>query len=374
LSHGIVTFRGKKEGKNMRISQTFFVTLSCAGLLACSSQPAEPPAADINTEPGQPAAEPAQPAAMPTSAPAVIAIDGSSTVFPINEAVAEEFQKQNPAKVTIGVSGTGGGFKKLCSGEIAIAGASRPIKSSEVEACKAKGIETIELPVAYDGLAVVVNPQNTWASSLTVAELKKLWEPEAQGKITKWSQLRKGFPDKEIHLFGPGVDSGTYDYFTKAVVGEEHKSRGDFTSSEDDNVLVQGVSRDANALGFFGLAYFEENKEALKLVPVDDENDANGKGPIVPSAQTVRDSSYQPLSRPIFVYVSKAAAGRPEVAAFIEYYLTKGEALVQEARYVPLPARAYELALARFKAGKTGSVFANGSEVGTTVEALLARE
>jgi phosphate transport system substrate-binding protein len=346
----------------------------CFVTVACSKNPAHAPAAEETSQ--APTASPAnEPSAKVETAPSVITIDGSSTVFPINEAVAEEFQKANPThKVTIGVSGTGGGFKKFCSGELAIAGASRPIKKTEAEACAAKGIEFIELPVAYDGLAVVVNPKNDWVASLTVAELKRLWEPEAQGKVKSWSQVRSGFPTKEVHLFGAGVDSGTYDYFTKAIVGEEHSSRGDFTSSEDDNVLVQGVSRDANALAFFGLAYYEENKALLKLVPIDDGVDDNGKGPIAPSLETVANDTYQPLSRPIFIYVSKSAAARAEVNAFIEYYLKNGEHLVKEARFVPLPARAYELAMGRYKRGVTGSVFANGSEVGTTVEALLARE
>lgn len=304
----------------------------------------------------------------------MIAIDGSSTVFPITEAVAEEFQKENSAKVTIGVSGTGGGFKKFCAGEIAIAGASRPIKPTEEQACAAAKIEFIELPVAYDGLAVITHPKNTWAKTLTVAELKKLWEPAAQGKITKWSQIRTGFPDKEIHLFGPGVDSGTYDYFTKAVVGEEHKSRGDYTSSEDDNVLVQGVSRDVGGLGFFGLAYYEENKDKLSLVGVDDGNAENGKGPILPTAQTVKDGTYQPLSRPIFIYVAKSSVSRPEVKAFVSFYLTRGEQLVKDARYVPLPPKAYELAFKRFDTATVGSMFSGGSQIGVTVEALLARE
>jgi phosphate transport system substrate-binding protein len=277
--------------------------------------------------------------------------------------------------VTIGVSGTGGGFKKFCAGEIAIAGASRPIKSAEEQACGSAKIEYIELPVAYDGLAVVVNPKNTWLKALTVPELKKLWEPAAQGKITKWNQLETGWPGKEVHLFGPGVDSGTYDYFTKAIVGEEHKSRGDYTSSEDDNVLVQGVSRDEGGLGFFGLAYYEENSDKLKLVPIDDGNPDNGKGPIAPTAETVGTGTYQPLSRPIFIYVSKSAARRPEVIAFVEFYLQKGETLVKDAKYIPLPAKAYELALKRFKSGTSGSLFAGqGSQVGVTVEALLARE
>jgi phosphate transport system substrate-binding protein len=353
---------------------TGLFTMCALVVSACSSNPASAPT-ERPADPAAPGAAPAPSAAEPAKAASVIAIDGSSTVFPITEAVAEEFQKANPAKVTIGVSGTGGGFKKFCAGEVAIAGASRPIKPTEEQACAAAKIEYIELPVAYDGLAVVVHPENTWAKTLTVAELKKLWEPAAQGKVTKWSQLRTGFPDKEIHLFGAGVDSGTYDYFTKAIVGEEHASRGDFTSSEDDNVLVQGVSRDPLALGFFGFAYFDQNRDKLSVVAIDDEKDDEGKGPIAPSHDSVRDGTYQPLARPIFIYVSKQAAARPELTAFIEYYMMHGEKLSQEAHYIPLPAKAYELAKARFTKGVTGSMFAGaGSQVGVTVEALLARE
>ena len=200
----------------------------------------------------------------------LIKVDGSSTVFPITEAVAEEFQKRNPkVKVTVGISGTGGGFKKFCNGETDISDASRPIKESEVGLCNKNGVGYIELPVAYDGLAVMVNPKNTWVTSMTVKELKRLWEPEAQGRIIRWSQIRPGWPDKEIRLFGPGVDSGTYDYFTEAIVGKEHSSRGDFTASEDDNVLVQGIATDPLSLGFFGFAYYEHNKDKLKLVAID---------------------------------------------------------------------------------------------------------
>lgn len=344
--------------------------LPCAGLLliglslGCSSNPAAPPAADENAE-------------QPTgAAPASnIAIDGSSTVYPITEAVAEEFQKGKDVRVTIGVSGTGGGFKKFCKGEIAVAGASRPIKPSEVDACKAANIDYIELPVAYDGLAVVIHPSNTFATTMTVAELKKIWEPEAQGKVMKWNQVRADWPDKEIHLFGAGVDSGTYDYFTLAVNGKEHASRGDFTSSEDDNILVQGVSSDPLAMGFFGYAYYGSNATKLKAVAIDDGDPANGEGGIAPSVESVAKGTYQPLSRPIFIYVAKNAAARPEIAAFVEYYLTKGTQLVQEAGYIPLPPKAYELALARFKGNKVGSMFAGeGSKVGVTVEDLLARE
>lgn len=304
--------------------------------------------------------------------PSIIAIDGSSTVFPITEAVAEEFQKGNPARVTIGVSGTGGGFKKFCKKETVISGASRPIKPSEVKLCGENKVEYIELPVAYDGISVVLHPDNDWVDEFTIAELKTLWEPEAQGKITKWSQIRTGWPDKEIHLFGAGVDSGTYDYFTKAIVGVEHKSRGDFTSSEDDNVLVQGVSTDPLALGFFGFAYYSENAKKLKVAPINDGNDENGKGAIPPSLKSIADGTYQPLARPIFIYVSKEGAQRPEVKAFIEYYVGKGEALVKEAGYIPLGKKANELVLSRFSSGTTGSLFdGKGSKVGATVEELL---
>jgi phosphate transport system substrate-binding protein len=302
----------------------------------------------------------------------VIKLDGSSTVFPISQAVAEEFQKEKGGKVTVGISGTGGGFKKFCRGETAISDASRPIKDEEATACKGAGIDYIELPIAYDGLAVVVHKDNKWVDKMTPAELKTMWAAEAQGKVTKWSQVRKGWPDKEFHLFGPGVDSGTYDYFTDAINGKEHSSRGDFTSSEDDNVLVQGVASDQNALGFFGLAYYVENKDKLKLIPIDDGKDDNGKGPIAPSQETVANGTYQPLSRPIFIYVSTKAMDRPEVKAFVDYYLTKGPALIKEVGYIPLPASAYTLVAKRFADKKTGSVF-HGSKVGVTVEQLLAQ-
>jgi phosphate transport system substrate-binding protein len=304
-----------------------------------------------------------------------VTIDGSSTVFPISEAVAEEFQKKGRAQVTVGISGTGGGFKKLCSGEIDISDASRPIKPSEVELCKKHGVEYVELPVAYDGLAVVVNPKNGWVDHMTVEELKRLWAPEAQAKVMRWSQVRAGWPDREIHLFGAGVDSGTYDYFTEAIVGKEHSSRGDFTSSEDDNVLVQGISTDELALGFFGFAYYAENKDKLKVVPIEDGNPDNGDGPIAPSIETVRGGTYRPLSRPIFIYVSTRALDRPEVKELIEFYLQHAPELVAEVGYIPLPARAYELARTLVEARRTGSVFGGtGSQVNVSIEDLLSRE
>jgi phosphate transport system substrate-binding protein len=307
----------------------------------------------------------------------LIKVDGSSTVYPITEAVAEEYQKKDhKVKVTVGISGTGGGFKRFCKRETDISDASRPIKLSEVELCLDNKVGYIELPVAFDGLAVLVNPKNDWVGHMTVKELKKLWEPAAQGKITRWSQIRAGWPDKEIHLFGPGVDSGTYDYFTEAIVGKEHSSRGDFTASEDDNVLVQGIASDVLGLGFFGVAYYEHNKERLKLVPIDDENPKNGDGPILPTFDNVKDATYQPLARPIFIYVSTKAANRPEIASFVKSYLTEGRPLVREVGYIPLPDAVYELALKRFDKRVTGSVFGGkgGSKVGVTLESLLAAE
>jgi phosphate transport system substrate-binding protein len=266
-----------------------------------------------------------------------ISVDGSSTVYPITEAVAEEFKKEaGDVKVTVGLSGTGGGFKKYGRGETDINDASRPIKKSEDSLCQANGISSVELKVAYDGLAVVVSPENTWCKDMTVAELKMLWEPAAQGKITKWNQIRKDWPNQEIHLFGPGVESGTYDYFTEAVVGKSHSSRGDYTASEDDNVLVQGIKSDKNALGFFGLAYFTENSDKLKLVGVDDGKDDNGKGPILPSEETVKNKSYAPLGRPLFIYVSNKAGARKEVQSFVNFYLENTKTLAKDVGYVAM--------------------------------------
>lgn len=272
-----------------------------------------------------------------TALSGAISLDGSSTVYPISEAVAEEFKNVAPeVKVTVGLSGTGGGFKKFSRGETDINDASRPIKKNEDSLCHANGISSVELKVAYDGLAVVVSPENTWCKDMTVAELKTLWEPAAQGKIKKWNQIRKEWPNEEIHLFGPGVESGTYDYFTEAVVGESHSSRGDYTASEDDNVLVQGIKSDKNALGFFGLAYYVENSDKLKLVGIDDQKDDNGKGPILPSEQTVKDKTYAPLGRPIFIYVSNKAGARKEVQEFVRFYMENTKTLAKDVGYVPM--------------------------------------
>ncbi len=302
---------------------------------------------------------------------ATIKIDGSSTVYPITEAVAEEFQKAQRGRiqVTVGISGTGGGFKKFCNGETDISNASRPIKESERKACAAKGIKYMELPVAFDALTVVVNKQNTAVSSMTVAELKKMWEPAAKGKITKWNQVNPKWPNAPLKLYGPGADSGTFEYFTEAIVGEAKKSRTDFTPSEDDNVLVQGVSRDRNALGYFGYAYYAANQNKLKAVSIN-----SGKGPVQPSAANVENGKYQPLSRPIFIYVSSKAVGRPEVKQFVEYYINNAPKFVKEVKYVPLPSNAYQAIMKNFKNGRTGSVFVGRDSVGITIQQLVQLE
>lgn len=275
-----------------------------------------------------------------------IKIDGSSTVYPITEAIAEEFKKESPdVQVTIGVSGTGGGFKKFGRGEIDISDASRAIKDAEAADCKANNIGFIDLEIAYDGMAVVVNPNNNWAKDITVAELKKLWEPAAQGKIMKWNQIRAEWPDKEIHLFGPGTASGTYDYFTEAIVGKSGSSRGDYTASEDDNVLVQGIKNDEYALGFFGLAYYEENMDALKLVPID-----NGKGAVLPSVATILDKTYTPLSRPLFIYVNTKALERKDVVDFVNFYLQNVKSITKEVGYIPLQDEMYKQMQDKFQA------------------------
>ena len=303
----------------------------------------------------------------------LVKIDGSSTVYPITEAVAEDFQKakKGAVKVTVGISGTGGGFKKFCRGETDISGASRPILKKEMDACKQAGIQYIELPVAYDALTVVVNPQNTWLKQITVDELKKIWEPAAQGKVTKWNQVNPAWPDAPIKLFGPGADSGTFDYFTEAVVGKAKSSRGDYTASEDDNVLVQGVSRDKGGLGYFGFAYYAENSKKLKAVPVVEKA---GKKPVLPSMETVKNGSYQPLSRPIFIYVNAKAVDKPEVKEFVDFYLAQAPKLTKAVKYVPLPDKAYSLAKSNFAKKKTGTGFGGEAEVGVSVEELLQRE
>ncbi|MFN4066455.1 MAG: PstS family phosphate ABC transporter substrate-binding protein [Thermosynechococcus sp.] len=308
------------------------------------------------------------PAAFSQQGAPVVRIDGSSTVYPVTEVAAEQFQKAQGGKirVTVGISGTGGGFKKFCRGETDISNASRPILAKEMEECKKNNIQYIELPVAYDALTVVVNPQNTWAKSLTVAELKKVWEPDS--KINNWNQIRSGFPNLPLKLFGAGADSGTFDYFTEAINGKAKASRKDYTASEDDNVLVQGVSRERGALGYFGYAYYAENKNKLKPVAID-----NGKGPVMPSEKTVLDGTYQPLSRPIFIYVNANSAKRPEVRQFVSYYLSNGPAIVKKSRYVPLPSSAYKAILARFNKNQVGTAFGGKEAIGLKIDDLLKR-
>ena len=310
---------------------------------------------------------------MTVSAQAIVKIDGSSTVFPITEGLAEDFQKakKNAIKVTVGISGTGGGFKKFCRNETDISGASRPILKKEMEDCKAAGIEYYELPVAFDALTVVINPKNTFIKQLSVEELKKMWEPAAQGKVMRWNQVNPSFPDAPIKLFGAGADSGTFDYFTEAINGKSKASRGDFTASEDDNVLVQGVAQDVNALGYFGYAYYAENQNRLKAVPIVEKT---GKPAVAPSEKTVLEGSYQPLSRPIFIYLNAKSLAKPEVKEFIDFYMKNASKIAKEVKYVPLPAKAYEVNLDHLAKGKKGTVFGGVPEVGVTIETLQARE
>jgi phosphate transport system substrate-binding protein len=313
-------------------------------------------------------------AAMPGAfAQPVVKVDGSSTVYPITEAVAEEFQKakKQSVRVTVGISGTGGGFKKFCRGEIDVSDASRPILKAEMEECRKAGIEYIELPVAFDALTVVVNPKNTFIKSMTVEELKKLWGPAAQGKVLKWNQVNPAWPDAPVKLFGAGSDSGTFDYFTEAIVGKAKSSRGDYTASEDDNVLVQGVARDVNALGYFGFAYYVENKNKLKSVPIAEKA---GKPAVEPSMENVLKGVYQPLARPIFIYVSVKSLTKPEVKDFVEYYIKNGEKLSREVKYVPLPSSAYGLAWEHVVRMKKGTKFGGIAEVGVTIDELMKRE
>jgi len=303
----------------------------------------------------------------------VIKIDGSSTVYPITEGVAEDFQKlkKNVIKVTVGISGTGGGFKKFCRGDTDIQDASRPILEKEMADCRAAGVEYVELPVAFDALTVVMNPKNTFLKSITVDELKKIWEPAAQGKIMRWNQVNPAWPDAPIKLFGAGSDSGTFDYFTEAITGKSKASRGDFTASEDDNVLVQGVAQDVNAIGYFGYAYYAENTQRLKAVPIIEKA---GKPAVAPSEASVLDGSYQPLSRPIFIYVSVKSLAKPEVREFAEYYMKNSAKIAKEVKYVPLPDKAYTIGLEHIAKGKKGTVFGGKNEVGVRIDELLARE
>lgn len=303
----------------------------------------------------------------------VVKIDGSSTVFPPTEGVAEDFQKlkKGAMKVTVGISGTGGGFKKFCRNETDISNASRPILKAEMEACKAAGVEYYELPVGFDALTVVVNPKNTFLKELSVAELKTMWEPAAQGKITSWKQINPSFPDTPFKLYGAGSDSGTFDYFTEAITGKAKASRGDYAATEDDHVTVKGVAGDVNALGYLGYAYYAENQKTLKALPIVEKA---GKSAVLPSEQNVINGSYQPLARPIFIYVNAKSLEKPEVKEFIAFYMKEGSRIMKEVKYVPLPASAYKNNEEHLAAGKKGTVFGGVAEVGVTIEELQKRE
>jgi phosphate transport system substrate-binding protein len=380
----------KKNG-NMLVTVGVLATML---LSACGNDPTPTPGATATTASGTTSDATATAPAMAGSTPTAgsgseelmppanaeelkglsgsIAIDGSSTVYPITAAASEEFNQYAPnVRVPVGISGTGGGFKKFCAGETDIQDASRPITPAEVETCTQNKVEYIELPVAYDGLAVVVNPKNDWVDYLTVAELKKIWEPAAQDKITNWNQVRSTFPDKALKLYGPGTDSGTFDYFTEAINGKAKDSRGDFQASEDDNVLVTGVAGDEGSLGYFGYAYVVENEGKIKTVHIK----ATDTAPAVsPSVETVKNATYQPLSRPLFIYVKKEAAARPEVKSFVDFYLSDSFIpLIQsrEVGYIALTDEIYQAIGKRFEAGTVGTLFPNGAEVGATLDRYL---
>ncbi|HAX90344.1 MAG TPA: phosphate-binding protein [Cyanobacteria bacterium UBA11370] len=354
------------QKQKIRLLSLASITTLTLAIASCSGNQS-PNSSEPEAEGGSPSTE----TAANSNATGEVKVDGSSTVFPISEAMAEEFQKANSGiKVTVGVSGTGGGFKKFCAGETDISNASRPIKQEEIELCKTNNIEYIEVPISFDGLSVVVNPQNTFAKCLKVDELKKMWEPAAEGKITTWKQIRPDFPDQKLALYGAGTDSGTYDYFTAATVGEEGESRGDYTASEDDNVLVQGVSGDPGGLAFFGYSYYVENKDKLKLVEIDD-----GEGCVAPSEQTIADGTYKPLSRPEFIYVKKESLSRPEVKSFVDYQLDPAnKGLIEEVGAVPIPEEIGTLIKKRLSDGKVGTVFGGKAAVGVNLKDVLEKE
>ena len=343
---------------------------------ATTTAPASPAATEEPAATTAPASPVATEAPADTTAPERVAqlsgdinVDGSSTVFPITEAMAEEFgyATDGNVKITVGVSGTGGGFKKFCAGEIHISDASRPIKQSEVDLCAEAGIEYIEIPVAIDGLSVMVNPANDFVECMTVDELHTMWAPEAEDQVMRWSQVRAGWPDEEFRLYAPGVDSGTFDYFTETVNGESQASRGDFLPSEDDNVLVTGISGDRGALGYFGYAYYAENADRLKLVAID-----GGDGCITPTDETINNGAYAPLSRPLFIYVARGALEEEHLRAFVEFYLgSANRNLISETGYIPFPDNIYDLALERFLTGNTGTAFGGDDRLRGTVEEVL---
>lgn len=307
----------------------------------------------------------------------LIKADGSSTVFPLSEALSEEFQtmKKGAVRLTVGISGTGGGFKKFCRGETDLQNASRPISTKEMEDCRKTNVKYFEMPVGFDAIAVVVNPKNNWVSAVTVDELKKMWAPEAQGSVKKWNQVNAKWPDRDLKLYGAGADSGTFDYFTEAVTGKAKSSRGDYTASEDDNTLVLGVANDAGALGFMPLSYYENNKAKLKLLGVIGGDKSPKKAQAVtPNKKSVIDGTYYPLSRPIFVYVNEASYKKAEVKEFVTFLLKDSAALAEQVGLIALPTKAYSAAQDHLTKGKVGTVFGGHSEVGLTIDQILKKE
>jgi phosphate transport system substrate-binding protein len=306
----------------------------------------------------------------------VVKLDGSSTVFPISEAAGEEFQKakKGAVNVTIGISGTGGGFKKFCRGETDIQDASRPIMKDEIEICSKAGIEYFELPIAFDAITLAVSTKNTWLKSMSVDELKTIWEPTAQTKIIKWKQVRADWPDEAIRLFGAGSDSGTFDYFTEAIVGKAKSSRGDYTASEDDNTLVQGISGDKAAIGYIPFSYYEANQKRLRAVAIVGGPKAPKKEAVLPTQQTVESGTYYPLSRPIFIYVNAKSYEKPEVKDFVAFYLKNAATLVRQVKYISLPIKAYEYNEARLRKNIKGSMFQGDAKIGMRIDELLKRE
>ncbi|MGB3291998.1 MAG: PstS family phosphate ABC transporter substrate-binding protein [Phormidesmis sp.] len=337
------------------------LSLGVLTLMASCSEPSTTPLAD---------SAPVDVEAIASSEP--FSIDGSSTVYPVTVEMAERFKQEKPdsPEISVDFSGTGGGFEKFCAGETEVSNASRPITQSEMAECKANGIQYIELPVAFDALTVVVNGENTWAETITLEELRTLWEPAAEGKITRWRQIRPDWPDEPIALYGPGEDSGTFDYFAEVVVGEAGKTRQDYTASEDDDELVQGVQSDPNALGYFGYAYYRDAQASLNALAVD-----SGNSPVEPSGETIRASEYQPLARPLFIYVNADdVEANPALGAFVEYYMANARTVVDDIGYEPLPNDAYAVAMDHVTQRKVGSVFDGKAQPNLTIEELLERE
>jgi phosphate transport system substrate-binding protein len=300
----------------------------------------------------------------------IIEMDGSSTVYPITEAAVQQYQQANPdVQVSASFSGTGGGFRKFCAGEIDITGASRPISTQELAVCRDAGVRFVELPIAFDALTVVVHPQNDWVNDLTVEELRTVWQSASQGQVTNWNQIRPEFPDRPLTLYAPGADSGTYDYFAEVIVGASN-TRSDFTGSEDDDILVRGVANDPNALGYFGISYYEQNQDQLKALAID-----NGNGAISPDRENVENAAYQPLSRPLFVYVNvQSAQNNPDIGNFMDFYLRNGIDLVESVGYIPMPEDAYEIGYRNFYKGEVGTAYDGKPEPGLTIQEVLLRE